>query len=70
MVKLGEAYEGTSAGLSKALDYGVRHPTQLSLVAVGVGVGLGIALAGGFRRRATLAETLSSAAGALAARLL
>jgi hypothetical protein len=70
MEKLGEAYEGTSQGLSRALDYGAAHPAHLSLVAAGVGLGLGIALAGGLRRRDGLAETLAAAAGAIAARLL
>jgi hypothetical protein len=65
-----DAYDETSRKLTKSINYGYRHPGQMSLVALGAGIGLGMLVAGAARRRSGMGSVLGDTLGALTSHLL
>jgi hypothetical protein len=65
-----DAYDETSRKVGQGIEYGYRHPGQMSLVALGAGIGLGLLVAGVARRRSSVSNALGEAIGALTSHLL
>jgi hypothetical protein len=65
-----DAYDETSRRVGRSLEYGYRHPGQMSLVALGAGIGLGLLVAGAARRRSGISHALGEAIGALTSHML
>ena len=67
---LSEAYDKTSKTLNatygQAVEYGRKHPGQLTLIAFGAGIGIGLLLASAFNSRSrfmpSVVNTLSDIA--------